>query len=203
MSAEIVSGDFFRRHDGRTPSSRSIRCGKRSRGSAEHTQVHPDDPRPGAAVEAAWAFVNGAPRSRLQRTTSLDAHRAARDDDGAAPALRAGTTPSCPGSHTGLILWRCRESNPGPPSLHKGFSVRRPLCLYSDPPVMRTSRCDDPSRCLLSPPAPRPGERVSPLADAGVRVGERTRSDRLHTRSGGEGEISALVSGTCFFATGG
>jgi hypothetical protein len=67
--------------------------------------------------------------------------------------------------------WRCRESNPGPPSLHEGFSVRSPLCLYSDPPVMRTSRCDDPSRCLLSPSTPRPSGRVSPLADAGPRVG--------------------------------
>jgi hypothetical protein len=77
-------------------------------------------------------------------------------------ARRAGT-PS--------IEWRCRESNPGPPSLHEGFSVRSPLCLYSDPPVTRTSRCDDPSRCVVSPSAPRPGERVSPLADAGLRVG--------------------------------
>ena len=49
--------------------------------------------------------------------------------------------------------------------------MRSPRCLYSDPPVMRTSRCDDPSRCLLSPSTPRPGGQVSPLADAGVRGG--------------------------------
>ncbi len=67
--------------------------------------------------------------------------------------------------------WRCRESNPGPPSHHEGFSVRSPLCLYSDPPVTRTSRCDDPSRCLVSPPVPRPDRQVSPLADAGIRGG--------------------------------
>jgi len=72
----------------------------------------------------------------------------------------------------GVGQWRCRESNPGPPSLHEGFSVRSPLCLYSDPPVMRTSRCDDPSRCVVFPPTPRPGGRVSPLADAGVRGGD-------------------------------
>ena len=72
----------------------------------------------------------------------------------------------------GFRGWRCRESNPGPPSLHVGFSVRSPLCLYSDPPVMRTSRCDDPSRCLVFPSTPRPGGRVSPLADAGVRGGD-------------------------------
>lgn len=41
--------------------------------------IHPDDPRPRAAIDAAWEFVNGANRSRRQRVTSLDAHRAARD----------------------------------------------------------------------------------------------------------------------------
>ena len=50
--------------------------------------------------------------------------------------------------------WRCRESNPGPPSHHQGFSVRSPLRLCSDPPVTRTSRCDDPSRCRC-PARPR------------------------------------------------
>lgn len=38
-----------------------------------------DDSRPRAAIDAAWAFVNGAPRSRLQRVTSLDGHRAAKE----------------------------------------------------------------------------------------------------------------------------
>lgn len=38
---------------------------------------HPGDPRPRDAVAAAWLFVGGAPRSTLQRTTSMDAHRAA------------------------------------------------------------------------------------------------------------------------------
>ncbi|MBB4930296.1 hypothetical protein F4561_001116 [Lipingzhangella halophila] len=41
-------------------------------------QAVPDDPRPRAAVGAAWAFINGANRTQLQRVTSLDAHRAAR-----------------------------------------------------------------------------------------------------------------------------
>ena len=62
----------------------------------------------------------------------------------------------------GFRVWRCRESNPGPPLLHVGFSVRSLLCLYLDPPVTQTSRCDDPSRCLLSLSAPRPGGQVSP-----------------------------------------
>ncbi|RLU83681.1 exonuclease SbcC [Streptomyces griseocarneus] len=41
--------------------------------------VSPGDPRPRAAVDAAWEFVNGARRTRLQRVTSLDAHRAAKE----------------------------------------------------------------------------------------------------------------------------
>ncbi|MGW9212371.1 putative immunity protein [Embleya sp. NPDC055664] len=39
----------------------------------------PGDPRPRAALDAAWEFVDGARRTRLQRVTSLDAHRAAKD----------------------------------------------------------------------------------------------------------------------------
>ncbi|SCG77733.1 putative immunity protein [Micromonospora inositola] len=39
----------------------------------------PDDRRPRAAVEAAWTFAQGAQRTKLQRITALDAHRAARD----------------------------------------------------------------------------------------------------------------------------
>ncbi|WP_328303305.1 exonuclease SbcC [Streptomyces sp. NBC_00435] len=38
----------------------------------------PGDPRPRAAIDAAWAFVSGGGRANLQRVTSLDAHRAAR-----------------------------------------------------------------------------------------------------------------------------
>ncbi|OZM71094.1 exonuclease SbcC [Amycolatopsis antarctica] len=42
-------------------------------------ELHPDDARPRAAVDAAREFVGGANRTRLQRVTSLDAHRAAKD----------------------------------------------------------------------------------------------------------------------------
>jgi hypothetical protein len=42
-------------------------------------QEHPDDRRPRAAIDAAWTFAGGANRTRLQRTTALDAHRAAKD----------------------------------------------------------------------------------------------------------------------------
>lgn len=37
----------------------------------------PGDARPRAAIDAAWAFVDGGRRIALLRTTSLDAHRAA------------------------------------------------------------------------------------------------------------------------------
>jgi len=45
-------------------------------------QADGDDLRPRAAIEAAWDFVNGAPRSNVQRFTSMDAHRAAKDVNG-------------------------------------------------------------------------------------------------------------------------
>jgi hypothetical protein len=40
---------------------------------------HADDRRPHAAVEAAWTFVDGANRTKLQRIAALDAHRGAKD----------------------------------------------------------------------------------------------------------------------------
>lgn len=49
----------------------------------------PDDPRPRAAVDAAREFVNGANRSRSQRVTALDAHRAAAEADTEAVRLAA------------------------------------------------------------------------------------------------------------------
>lgn len=48
-----------------------------------------DDPRPRRAIETAWEFINGAPRSKLQRVTSLDAHRAAREAPDEAARLAA------------------------------------------------------------------------------------------------------------------
>lgn len=53
----------------------------------------PGDPRPRAAVDAAWEFANGAKRTTLQRVTSLEAHRAAKeaaDEAGRLAARAAG-----------------------------------------------------------------------------------------------------------------
>jgi hypothetical protein len=41
-------------------------------------RADPSDGRPRAAIEAAWEFANGALRTKLQRVTALDAHRAAK-----------------------------------------------------------------------------------------------------------------------------
>ncbi|TQL67260.1 hypothetical protein FB381_1134 [Nocardioides albertanoniae] len=49
----------------------------------------PDDPRPRAALEAAWEFVGGSRRTKLQRVTSLDAHRAAAEAPSEAARLAA------------------------------------------------------------------------------------------------------------------
>ncbi|MFC5814569.1 putative immunity protein [Nonomuraea harbinensis] len=49
----------------------------------------PGDLRPRAAIDAAWEFVNGARRTKLQRVTSLDAHRAAREAGAEAARLAA------------------------------------------------------------------------------------------------------------------
>ena len=51
----------------------------------------PGDSRPRAAIDAAWEFVDGARRTRLQRVTALDAHRAAKEasTDAARLAARA------------------------------------------------------------------------------------------------------------------
>jgi hypothetical protein len=54
-------------------------------------KVSPEDPRPRAAIDAAWAFVNGEARTKLQRVAALDAHRAAKEvhDEVAQHAARA------------------------------------------------------------------------------------------------------------------
>jgi hypothetical protein len=52
-------------------------------------QAVPDDPRPRAAIDAAWTFINGANRTKLQRVASLDAHRSARSAPSEAARLAA------------------------------------------------------------------------------------------------------------------
>lgn len=49
----------------------------------------PDDLRPRLALDAAWEFVGGGRRTKLQRVTSLDAHRAAKEAPSEAARLAA------------------------------------------------------------------------------------------------------------------
>ncbi|NDZ80075.1 exonuclease SbcC [Streptomyces sp. SID10853] len=83
-------------------------------------QAVPDDSRPRAAIDAAWTFINGANRARLQRVTSLDAHRAARSAPSEAARLAArcaGDAASAPYLHpiaqagqVGHILRACASA---------------------------------------------------------------------------------------------
>lgn len=54
-------------------------------------EVAAEDPRPRAAIEAAWIFAHGAGRTKLQRVAALAAHQAAREvsDEAAQHAARA------------------------------------------------------------------------------------------------------------------
>lgn len=47
----------------------------------EFERVRPDDDRPRNAIAAARLFVDGEARSKLQRVTSLESHRAVKDTD--------------------------------------------------------------------------------------------------------------------------
>jgi hypothetical protein len=75
--AEIVYGDFELTMDElRVVARYAVECAEEVLPLFEATC--PDDRRPREAVEAAWVFVNGARRTKLQRVTALDAHRAAK-----------------------------------------------------------------------------------------------------------------------------
>lgn len=56
---------------------------------AAFESAQPGDERPRAATQAARDFIGGAPRTKLQRVTSLDAHRAAKDAPNEAARLAA------------------------------------------------------------------------------------------------------------------
>src|SRR4051794_11184765 len=104
----------------------------------------------------------------------------------------------------GTRRWRWRESNPRPSEHDQGFSERSPLCLCSAPPISRTSRCDGPSRCLVSRTHPRPVRAVSHLADARIRADDEPGLTELPTLlSGSEGELVLTGVGTCCVATDG
>lgn len=55
----------------------------------EFEAAAPNDPRPREALDAARAFIGGAPRSNLQRTSAFAAHRAAKPVSGERAQLAA------------------------------------------------------------------------------------------------------------------
>jgi hypothetical protein len=87
-SKDTVSGDFDLTIDELRAVARYVVQHAEDVLSAFERAV-PDDPRPRAAVEAAWVFINGANRTRLQRAASVDAHRAARSAPSEAARLAA------------------------------------------------------------------------------------------------------------------
>ncbi len=70
-----------------------------------------------------------------------------------------------------LLLWSCRESNPGPTAFPRGFSVRSSLGLYSDLLITRTSQDNEIPVAVWCPDESRDRtHRLIPLDDARVRV---------------------------------
>src|SRR3712207_5343808 len=89
-----------------------------------------------------------------------------------------------------------------PISHHQGFSERSPLCLCSTPPISRTSRCDGPSRCVVSRARPRPARTVSHLADARIRADDEPGLTDLETSCQAASSKSArLESALVLFPT--
>jgi hypothetical protein len=75
---ETVSGDFeLTMEELRAVARFVVACAEDILPAFE--QRHPHDPRPRAAIDAGREFAAGARRTRLQRVTSLDAHRAAKE----------------------------------------------------------------------------------------------------------------------------
>lgn len=88
QSTHTVSGDFDLTMDELRVVARYV-VGHAEDVLLVFEQAVPDDPRPRAAIDAAWAFIDGANRTKWQRVTSLDAHRAARSAPSEAARLAA------------------------------------------------------------------------------------------------------------------
>lgn len=133
----------------------------------------PDDPRPGAAIDAAQAFAGGLARSRLQRVTALDANRAAREvrDPVAQHAARAAGAagaaaylhPLTKATQVGHILGAAAHA------------ARAWELAAGDVPDVSAARIEDAARRAGSdvvdvlrryPPAPSRGNRVTQLMSA-------------------------------------
>ncbi|MDQ0079095.1 putative immunity protein [Arthrobacter oryzae] len=92
----------------------------------------PGDPRPRAAIDAAWEFVNGAPRSKLQRVTALDAHRAAKE---------AGTESACLAARTAGDAAAAAYLHPIAKATQVGHILRGPASAAR---IAELNAADDP-----------------------------------------------------------
>lgn len=142
----------------------------------EFEAVAPDDPRPRGALTAARAFADGAPRSNLQRTAAVAAHRAAREvgpEQAQLAALACGDAaaaaylhPIARATQVGHIL-RAAACAARVAELRTGDDLEavHALAGLAAPPVPEVLR--------RYPPAPRGGTRLAQLVsalDAAVRA---------------------------------
>ena len=78
MGKEVVVGDFeLTMNELRTVARYVVESAEEV--LPHFSDAHPEDSRPRTAIDAAWEFISGSPRTKLQRVASLDAHRAARE----------------------------------------------------------------------------------------------------------------------------
>jgi len=185
---------------------------RRLRGWLSHdTTCHavgPADPahrRPGTAA----ALPRAAPAGRAGMTgrAAVRGSRRRRRPVAAAvcgPPVMSKTGVPAVRQHPVVGGWRWRESNPRPSTHHQGFSERSLPRLYSTPPITQTSRCDGPSRCLVSRTRPRPARAVSHLADARIRADDEPGlTDPPSYRQAARAKSARLESALVFFATDG
>jgi immunity protein 5 of polymorphic toxin system len=140
------------------------------------------DTRPRAAIEAAWEFVNGAARTKLQRVASLDAHRAAKESGTEIARLAARSAgdaasaaylhPIAQASQVGHIL-RAAASSARIAEIQAGDNRAAGTRAIEDARRHATRTVIDVLRRY--PPAPAANNRVSQLMvtlDASLRANQ-------------------------------
>ena len=93
-------------------------------------------PRAGAAIDAAWEFIHGGPRTNRQRAASMDAHRAVKDaptESARLAAQAAGDAASAAYLHPIAKAHQVGHI-PGPPRTPRASpNSRRPLIPAPQP----------------------------------------------------------------------
>jgi hypothetical protein len=138
--------------------------------------ANPDDPRPRAAVSAAWLFVHGAPRTKLQRVASMDAHRAASEAPTEASRLAAQAAGD---AASAAYLHPIAEARQVGHILRAAANAARVSEINAQPPAETIQKARQRATPALIdilrryPPAPTGNSRVSQLMatlDAALRV---------------------------------